>query len=352
MTAELARQLNVQGVEVDIAILDNAGKGNDEIFSEVGDRAAATYRLPCDRQFDPKTVWALSRQIRQRRIDVVHSHSYKTTFYAGLLRPWLKFGLVSTYHNWLTHTRALRVYAALDKNLARFNDMSIGVSTPVVTELKRHVSEHKVAQIDNGIDVGAYLPTPDRTSAKRRLGLDPARQHVGFVGRLSPEKGLPDLLNAMHDARLRHMDLLIAGEGPERPALEAQVQALGLSSRVQFLGYRRDTQSIYDALDVFVLPSHLEAFPMVLLEAMSCALPVIATQVGEVPRMVATGKTGWVVPPGAVADLREALGEALGDPAGARARGQAARAVVVNQFSSQVMASRYLALYQRVTASV
>lgn len=346
MAAELSRQLSGLGVELDVAVLDNAGKGNDEIFRVVGDRAAATYRIPCARQFDPATLGALRRKLAERRIDVVHSHCYKTTFYAGLLRPFGRFRLVSTYHNWLTHTKALRVYAAIDKNLARLNDRSVGVATPVVQELRRYVKPQRLAQIDNGIDVDRYLPTVDAQAAKAALGVSPTRCTLGFVGRLSPEKGLHFLLPALADASLAHIDLVIAGDGPERPAVEAKIAELRLQQRVRMLGYRRDTQAIYAALDAFVLPSTVEAFPMVLLEAMACALPVLCTSVGEVPRMVEHRVTGWRVAPGQPGELRAALAEIGSQGDAAKAVGVAARAKVVAEFSSRAMAGRYLDLYR------
>lgn len=347
MAAELGRQLSLLGVELDLAVLDNAGKGNDEIFRVVGDRAAAAYRIPCARQFDPATLGALRHKLAERRIDVVHSHCYKTTFYAGLLRPFGSFRLVSTYHNWLTHTRALRVYAAIDKNLARLNDYSVGVASPVVQELHRYVKPQRLAQIDNGIDVERFLPTADAQAAKAALGVDPARFTLGFVGRLSPEKGLHFLLPALADASLAHVDLLIAGDGPERTAVEARIAELGLQPRVRMLGYRRDTAAIYAALDGFALPSTVEAFPMVLLEAMSCALPVLCTSVGEVPRMVEHHRTGWRVAPGQPGELRAALVEMSAQPEAARAIGRAARDKVVAEFSSRAMAGRYLDLYRK-----
>jgi len=346
MTAELSRQLSDQGVRIDIAVLDNAGKGNDDIFGAVGDKASACHRLPCDRQFDPHTLRALSALIRTRGIDVVHSHSYKTTFYAGLLKPFHRFKLVSTYHNWLTHTRALQAYAWIDKKLARFNDASVGVSTPVVTELQRHVRASEVFQVDNGIDVGRFVPAPDRRAARAQLGLMHAEGPLlGFVGRLSPEKGLHHLLEALAHADLAHVHLVIAGDGPERPALEQQIATLGLGARVHLLGYRRDTLGLYQALDAFVLPSLIEAFPMVLLEAMACGLPVIASAVGEVPRILDHGRFGWVTQPGNPHDLAQAIGQAL--PPTSPALPPAPRERVVGEYSSQAMAQRYLAIYQR-----
>lgn len=346
MTAELSRQLHGLGVEVDLAVLDNGGRGNDEIFSVVGSSASATHRIPCDRQFDLKTVTVLKQLVADRRIEIVHSHSYKTTFYAGLLRPWSNFGLISTYHNWLLHTPALRFYAALDKRLARLNDFGVGVSTPVFQELQRHMRKSRVLQIDNGIDVTRYLPSCDKVSAKLQLGVNPTRSLIGFVGRLSPEKGLGYLLQALAHEDLMHVDLVIAGDGPERQLIEGLIAEMGLEPRVKLLGYRRDTESIYHALDAFVLPSTLEAFPMVLLEAMSCGVPVVASSVGEIPRIITPTETGWLAGPAHVEELRWAIRQAIYSP-DSPTIGEAAREKVIREFSSAAMAQRYLRLYEK-----
>jgi glycosyltransferase involved in cell wall biosynthesis len=118
-----------------------------------------------------------------------------------------------------------------------------------------------------------------------------------------------------------------------------------LGSRVRLVGHRRDTLNIYRAIDVLALPSLTEAFPMVLLEAMACGKPVAASRVGEVARMVDTGRTGRVVEAGQAPALAEALAAVLSEPARGAAMGHAARHDVVTKFSSDAMARRYVDLY-------
>lgn len=348
MAAELSRQLSFLGIEIDVAVLDNAGTGNDEIFNVVGPQASACYRIPCDRQLDPQTLKSLAAKIKERRIDLIHSHCYKTTFYAGLLRPWQGFRLVTTYHNWLTHTRALKAYALIDKHLARLNDFSVGVSTPVVSELAHYVSKNKLGQIDNGIDVQQFCPGTDRIASRHTLGLTGEHPLLGFVGRLSPEKGLQHLLLALKRPTLSSVHLAIVGDGPERSNIQKQITDLELQSRVHLLGYRRDTLNVYHALDGFVLPSTIEAFPMVLLEAMSCGLPVIASNVGEINRIIHTDSVGYLTQPGNSDSLASAIERWLEATPTENYIGRTAREHVITQFSSHTMAHRYAETYQSV----
>ena len=349
MVAELTRQLHHQGARVDIAVLDNAGRGDAQIFQEVAEAASATHVIPCNGRLDLDTLRALKNIKASRKIDVVHSHKYKTTFYAALART-KDTALITTYHNWLYDTRALRAYAWVDKKLARLNELCVGVSTPVTHELRRHVPASRVLQIDNGIDTARYTPSLTRAAAKAALGRAPDRPLVGFVGRLSVEKGLPHLINALGGVQPADFDALIVGDGDLRAPITEQVQAAGLSGRVSLLGNRRDTPAIYAAVDVFVLPSLQEAFPMVVLEAMAAGCAVVATSVGEVGRILRHGVDGLIVPPGDPLALREAITTLLRDPAMRSSLGSAAQLRVGSSFSSASMARAYLLACERAMA--
>lgn len=343
MAAELSRQLAALGVDIELAVFDNAGSGNAEIFERVGASATATHRIACAGPFDRRAIGRLRTLLRERRIDVVHSHKYKSTFYALVARLGLPSRVVSTYHNWLLDTRALRAYAALDKRVARFNDICVGVSTPVTDELRRWAPASRVRQIDNGVDVQRFHAPQDRAQA--RAGGSAGRPLVGLVGRLSAEKGVFHLLDAV--ARLPDgFDVAIVGDGPLRGDIEARIDALGLGSRVRLLGNRRDVEGLYRGFDVFVLSSLVEAFPMALLEAMASTCAVIATRVGEVPRMVSEGVTGLLVPAADPEALSRALAGLIHSPELATRLGRQARDDVVARFSAQRMARAYLDAYQ------
>lgn len=348
MTAELIRQLHRLGVSVDIAVFDNAAPGNAEVFDAVGTAAAATFHIPCAGQLDLTALRELNRIVADRHISIIHSHKYKTNFYGALTRAIKPVKLLSTYHNWLYQTPALRLYAAVDKRLARFSDLCVAVSKPVADELRRHVSAPKVLQIDNGIDTDVYRPSAGRADAKSVLGLSPERALIGFVGRLSAEKGLPCLIEALAGLATRNFDAIIVGDGELRSDLEMQVSALGLAGRVTFLGARRDVHRIYQAIDIFVLPSTEEAFPMVLLEAMASGCAVIATAVGEVERIVEIGESGLIVAPTKPEAICQAIDCLLLDARMRQRLGQAARERVITSFSSRSMATAYLRSYERL----
>jgi glycosyltransferase involved in cell wall biosynthesis len=347
MTAELVKQQALQGLHVHVVAFNHGDGGNQAVLDAVRPHCHQVIEIGCRGPLDRRALHALNAYVAEHRIQLVHSHKYKTTFYALPGRLLGRYKLVTTFHNWLTHTRALRLYAWLDQHLARFNDAAIAVSTPVAQVLRDHMPAGRVHQIDNGIDVDRFARSLKREEAKVQLGLDPARPVLGFVGRLSAEKGLSYWLTALQEvaAAVPEIQVLIVGEGDERATLERDIPRLGLQQQVRLLGNRRDTPLIYAALDIFVLPSVLEAFPMVVLEALSSACPVIATQVGEVSRIVSRD-VGCVVPSRDPSALARAMLAMLRDAPLRHAMGQAGRKQVLERYSSRAMAEQYLRLYQ------
>ena len=141
-------------------------------------------------------------------------------------------------------------------------------------------------------------------------------------------------------------DVVIVGDGELRPALQSWIDAAGMADKIRLLGNRRDTPAIYTALDVLVLPSLEEAFPMVVLEAMAAGCAVVASEVGEVGRIVRHGVDGELVPAGQVVALRDAIERLLGDGARRHGLGLSAQVRVESNFSSRSMAASYLRAYE------
>jgi glycosyltransferase involved in cell wall biosynthesis len=168
------------------------------------------------------------------------------------------------------------------------------------------------------------MPTPEKLRAELELTGDV----VVFAGRLGPQKAVGVLLEALR--RVSDVSLVIAGDGPERSALERRALELGLEARVRFLGSvpRETVLRLFRAADVSVLPSAWENFPHTIVEALAVGCPVIATAVGGVPEVVRDAENGLLVPPGDSAALAAAIERFLGDASlRERLRGAAARSV-------------------------
>lgn len=349
MAAELIRRLASLGVTNYLAVFDSGPRSNVEILRVAKPHVADGATLPCRGRLDVRTVRLIRRYAGTRGIDVVHSHGYKSNIYAlaaSLGAPWK---LVSTCHNWLGESRAMRLYARLDKLVLRGFDAVAGVSEDVTRELLAHVDGRKVRKIENGVDMLKFGTPLDKSQAKKQMGFD-ERPLVGFVGRLSRGKGVSDLLRAVRMLLAEGLDFhtLIVGSGEREEALKAEVRDLGLGDSVTFTGNRDDTPLIYAALDVFVLPSMKEAFPLVVLEAMAAGAPIVATTVGDVPRMIEHDVSGLLTGPGDAASLGLAVRTLLLDRDKAEHLGRAAHAAAAKHYASTRMAERYLEMYRQV----
>jgi len=180
------------------------------------------------------------------------------------------------------------------------------------------------------------------------------RPFILGIGRVVPQKGFDILIDAYAKllARLPDApDLVIAGDGPERAALQAQADALGLSSRVLLVGRadRPMAVSLFKGCAAFVLPSRQEPQGIVSLEAMACAKPVVAASVGGVPEVVQDGETGLLFPGGDAGALADALLSLLSDSDRAAAFGRAGRARAEQRFTWGRIADEYFEIYRRVS---
>ncbi|MHA6326933.1 glycosyltransferase [Roseivivax sp. CAU 1753] len=173
-----------------------------------------------------------------------------------------------------------------------------------------------------------------------------------FVGRLVGVKGPRLLLDALLRLSTAHPDatLTYVGDGPDRAALEARVQAAGLGDRVRFLGFRPPSEvaSALAEADVFCLPSFAEGVPVVLMEAMAAERVVVSTRIAGIPELIEDGVTGRLVPPGDLDALTQALSECLSDADASRNMGRAARAKVKHDFNVSIEAAKLSELIEAV----
>jgi glycosyltransferase involved in cell wall biosynthesis len=197
------------------------------------------------------------------------------------------------------------------------------------------VTTSRCVLIENAIDTTAFRRQHDRAEAKGQLGLPPHRLFIGAVGRLSEEKGFDLLIQSVDHLRRAGLDvgLILAGEGGCRSKLEALIAQLGLGGRVHLLGYQADTRPLYEAMDVYALSSFREGLPNVLLEAMALGVPLVATRVGGVARLVTAEEDGLLVEAGDLEALTQALARLLRDPALRDRLSQGGRTTVESRYS-------------------
>ena len=273
---------------------------------------------------------ALAHALRRFGPGVVHTHLYYGNV-MGRIAARLAGGapVVTTLHNpdYTFEARGTLLFRGrklLDRLSGSRNAALVAVSRAVADDFRRHMGWKQIRVVPNGVDLRSFAPGGDARAAAEwpSPGL-----RLLSVGRLHPQKGHRVLLDAMAGARAAgaRLSLVVAGEGGERPALEARAAARGLQDGVRFAG-RRDVRPLLAAAEVFVFPSLYEAVGIALLEAMACALPVVASRTGGIPEVVEDGVSGILVAPGDADDLARALTALERDPERRRRLGVAARA--------------------------
>jgi glycosyltransferase involved in cell wall biosynthesis len=211
------------------------------------------------------------------------------------------------------------------------------------------IAEERIVTVHYGLEAPPLNPEA-RASARAELHYDDDVAVVGLFGRLIRQKGVDVLLDAYQLVLRAHSNtrLLVAGDGPARSALERQARRLHLDEVVRFVGWIDGARRLMSCCDVIAVPSRWEGFGLVTLEAMSCALPIVASQVSALPEIVLDGETGLLVPPEEPRPLADALLSLFGSPARAAAMGRAGYERLVTSFSVEKMVRATIDVYERV----
>ena len=334
-----------QRVVADVASLERARAFQDQF---TGDRRL--HELSRRNAFDLGMMRALARIMRQRQVDVVHTHAWGTLV-EGRLAARLA-GVKHFIHGEHGTMQLKPLNVRLQRVLWRRADRLLTVSNELAERLVARVgvSRDLITVVPNGVDTTRF-GTVTREAARAALSLPADAFVVVCIGRLVPVKNYPLLLDAASALKAAGVaaQFLIAGDGPLRSDFERRIAADRLTDSVRLLGVRNDTPVLLAAADAFALTSHSEGMSNTILEAMAAGRPVVATRVGGNPELVQDGLTGMLVSPDGRAELVAALRSLLADRAAAEAMGRRGRERVEREFSLAGMINRYTAIYETVT---
>lgn len=284
------------------------------------------HRGACDTR-----VWAQLRQLAEAlQPQLIHSHEYKSNFYATCLARHLGVPRLATAHGWTGDSwRERAVYYPGDKRLLRYFSGVIAVSDEIRQELIRTgTPAERIRVLLNGVDPEQYRRQSDtRRRVRGELGLSDNHLVLGAVGRVERQKRFDLLLDAFGDLRRDHVDarLVIAGEGSLLNALGADVRRRGWTQIVHLLGHCPQMLQTYQAFDVLVQSSDYEGTPTVIVEAMALEIPVVATDVGGTSQLITHDQHGLLVPRRRPDLLAQAIRQTLSDAQATARRVAAAR---------------------------
>jgi glycosyltransferase involved in cell wall biosynthesis len=246
----------------------------------------------------------------------------------------------------------------LERATNRYVDQFIVVSDFLKKEFCRLTSirPDKVIRIYNGVETGIYSADA-RQEGRRRIreefSLGEHDMVVGAIGRLVWQKGFKHLLKCLPDvlSDASQIKTLLVGEGPLRAELESLSKELGVQQSVIFAGERRDIPEVLAAIDIMVVPSVLEGFPMVTLEAMAMEKPIVATAIPGITEQITNGKEGLLVPPDEPVALANAILRIANDPYFAQELGRVARRRVESEFSIEQMVELTMKTYEKLLST-
>lgn len=339
---------NIDREKFDISVLCLRRGG--ELVQEVEKLGIKMFILPQPQKTDYFAFLKVAKILRQERIKVIHTHNTQP-FIDGVIGAILA-GVKRRIHT--DHGRIFpdkRRYMFAERIMAHFVDKVVAVSEDTARKLRQYerIPLKKITIIPNGIDLNLYRRAINKEEKRRSLGINSTGPVIGTIARLSEEKGITYLLQAMKSiiSIYPKATLLIVGDGPLMDDLVRQSLSLAIRKNVLFLGTRRDIPEILRALDIFVLPSLSEGLPMVILEAMAADCPIVASNTGGIPNALRSYKKSLLSIPGNPQNLAEAVNATLQNLKAAEGEGDTFYKVM-DEFSVSRMIAQYESLYLRV----
>jgi sugar transferase (PEP-CTERM/EpsH1 system associated) len=302
---------------------------------------------------DLRLVWQMYRTFRRERPDVVHTHAWGTLVEGFVAARLARVSVLMHGEHGTLQLQPGQV--CVQRWLWPRVDVLLSVSSRLAERMAATVGIplERVTVVRNGVDLSRFGSTP-RAEARQALRVPDNVVVIGHAGRLVEVKDQASLVQAAALLKSQGVSfrVVIAGEGPLRPALEAQIAALGVGDCVSLLGHRGDVERLFAALDVYVLCSRSEGMPNTILEAMASGVPVVSTRVGGTDELVVDGETGLLVPAADATALARAMRDLIMDGEKRRRMGVCGRARALDRFNLSAMRDGYERVYlaSRITA--
>lgn len=350
---EIARKSDSKNILMTIGIL-TASEGLDRRFiNEIYRKDIDVVKFGEGSKLSYTCISKINQYINRNSINIVHSHNYKSDFYAFLAKIIFreKFKLVASNHTWKLNTFREYGYKWLDSIIMKKFNALVAISSEIKEEMiKLGVNESKIKVITNGIDYIELKNASTKIEARKKLEVNESDFIIGSVASLTPEKGHRDLLKAFSTIHLivPQAKLVFIGEGPERKELQNYALTNGLAKKVLIMGSRDDVRDLYKGFDVFFLASYQEGLPMALLEAMASGVPVIATAVGAIPEVIQNKENGIIVRPGNIVEMIQAIKIMFSEEKLRNLMGERGIMTVWQKYSSEHMVKEYEKLYEQV----
>lgn len=350
----LANNIDRDVLVCDLAVTRESPTQDLRVAEEYPADAGQVHYLEMSGRFDLRVVSRLVEVIRERQIDIILSHGYKSDILGLLAARRAGIRCVSTPHGFPTRAGfKMGLFIRAGSLALRHFDAVAPLSEELVADMKRiGVADNKICFIRNGVDLKeidetlAVLPQPAAAA--------PECRYIGYIGQLIARKGIPALLRVFDRLHGENPGLVLrlVGGGSQQPELEAQARHSRSGQAVEFLGFRDDRLALLREFSLFVMTSSLEGIPRCLMEAMAVGVPVVAYDIPGVDQLVEHEVTGLLAPFGDEDALLACCQRLLSDRELAGRLVSNAREKVETVYSARRMASEYEALFSRLVTDL
>lgn len=350
----LLKGLRDKGVDARLVILVEPHNPMDDMLSEAEAVAIPITRITIYRHYDVTLIWRLGKVLRDLRPDIVHTHLIHADLFGLITSKLVRIPkIIASRHN-DDHFRYHPMLRRISQVMWWLTDGGIAISNAIrdFTMLIEGASSNKVEVVHYGLPY-CWIEDEDiqhaRQQIRAELNLGDDTIILGMVCRLVEQKGIGYALQAFQQIHKQFPDihLIIAGEGELAELLQSKARLLGISGNVHWLGWRNDALTVIASMDIFLMPSLWEGFGLVLLEAMSRRIPIIASHVSAIPEVVDHQQTGILIAPQDVDALAKAITNLLQDRPLSKHMGLLGEDRLEQHFSVEKMVAGTLAVYHR-----
>ena len=340
----LANNIDKNKVNCELAVTKEPGQKDLEILNHFD---GESFQIAMKSRFDASAISELANIIKDRNIQIIHTHGYKSDILGLLAAKKTGIKCVSTPHGFENSTALkLRLYVYLGCLSLRFFNSVAPLSKELHQEIIRTgVPSNKITYIQNGVDLKEVDSTKNNESIPSHT--EGSKKRIGFIGQIIPRKNVREILDVFDDLWQSEGDveLVLLGDGSERIELEKHAQQLQSKNDIHFLGFRTDRLQILKTFDIFVMTSSYEGIPRCLMETMAMEIPVVAYNIPGIDQLVQHGHSGLLASPGDKATLKEYWKKLLDEPSYARNIASQGRTFILEKFSAQRMAKEYVQLF-------
>lgn len=351
----IARYLDKDRFNLTLFALSGSDDKSCDLVNEARRFGIEVVSVPVKGRIDISAAMRLRRLLKDGQFDIIHGHDFKANFYVLLSSLQTRLARLATAHGSTEDSFLKKAYLWFDQRvLYRYLDRIVAVSRPLKELLvSRGVPEERILVIQNGIDFD-FVDSEGILSAQKKKELCPGGVNGEMVfcviGRLYPDKGQQFFIQAFANMVRDYPAIrgTIVGAGPAREYLSSLVDHYGLQKHVCLCGEQKNMDEVYKLADCVVIPSLREGLPYVLLEAAAFGIPVIASNVGDIPAIIKNGESGTLVAPGQPQELESALRTFMENRKNAYVMAKRAQGIVRHGYSAQAMVRQLEKIYDQL----